>query len=567
MYRKLFFAQFLLLLLIQINFSQTLPQNKNDEIPAEVKKEAVAFLRESSAEVANMRTLENRISLSAEMANLMWFSDEKEARAMFQIVINDFRQLLSGYDAQLNSLGISPETANVYSSDTTERSQITRKFFKAVSVRQQIAVALAEHDPQLAFEFYTDTADAITNPTFRRQIEDNDAYFETRLLNEIAAKDVETALKYGRKTLAKGFNYELLSLLKKIYNKDAEKGASFAEEIISKIKSDVSKPDDFYYLTRVLSMGIESLDSTKGKSGKPPMFSEKSLRDLAELIAQEILKREDAENSELAGYLGDIERILPARAAQIRQKFDIKIKRVNSGNSAITASTIPPPAVIKAVPDVQKQSNEDVRNLDIKKLPEDERKKVIEQARKIIALTPSREQKLTALTGLAAQVAKIGDKELALDLMNEGRNLVNLQPKNYREYMEIWLLTGGYAQVDADKAFPILEDTIFRLNETIAAFVKVGEFIDTGGDMVDDGEIQIGSFGGEISRDLLRSLGATDTTIRSLALADFTRAKALTEKFDRQEVRILAKLLILRAVLADPKTPDKTASPENEDLN
>ena len=72
--------------------------------------------------------------------------------------------------------------------------------------------------------------------------------------------------------------------------------------------------------------------------------------------------------------------------------------------------------------------------------------------------------------------------------------------------------------------------------------------MDITGDMIDDGEIQCGSFAGEISRDLLRSLGATDTTIRTLALADFTQTKALTEKFDRQEVRILVKLLVLRAL-------------------
>ncbi len=572
MYRKLFLAQVLLLSLVQFIFSQTVGNDKRNEIPAEVKKEAIVFLRESSAEVANLRTMENRVSLSAEMANLMWFNDEKEARAMFQIVINDFRQLLSGYDAQLNSLGVSPEVADVYSMDTTVKSQITRKFFKAISVRQQIAAALAEHDPQLAFEFFTDTAAAVTNPAFRKQIEGSDVYFETRLLNKIAEKNVDTALKYGRKTLSKGFNYELLTLLKKIYEKDAEKGASFAEDIVSKLKSDGSKPDGFYYLSRVLSMGVENLDAIKGKTDKHPMFSEQSLRDIAELTAQEILKREDAEGSELGSYLADIERILPARAAQIRQKFAIKTKKANVNSSGISTkindissdvrlSSTQQSVQLKSEQETQKQLTENIQNLGAKKLSEEDRKKVVEQSRKIIAETPSREQKLLALTGLATQIAKIGDKELAAELMNDVRSLVNLQPKNYRDYMEIWMLTSGYAEVDAAKAFPILEDTIYRLNDTISAFVKVGEFMDVSGEMVDDGEIQIGSFGGEISRNLLSGLGAADMTVRNLAVADFTRTKALTEKFDRQEVRILAKMLVLRAVLAD-----KTEVQEKEDF-
>ncbi len=110
------------------------------------------------------------------------------------------------------------------------------------------------------------------------------------------------------------------------------------------------------------------------------------------------------------------------------------------------------------------------------------------------------------------------------------------------------MLAGSYAQVDAEKSFPILEDAVFRLNETIGAFVKVGEFIDVSGEMIADGEVQVGGFGGGLTRDLTRALGESEATIVNLAKQDFARTKALTEKFDRTEVRILAKMLVLRAV-------------------
>ncbi len=360
--------------------------------------------------------------------------------------------------------------------------------------------------------------------------------------------------------MAKGFNYELIGLLKKVYEKDEEKGASFAEDVVSKLKSDSSKPDGFYYLTRILNTGIENLDAIKAKLNKRPMFSEQSLRDIAELLAQEILKREDAEGSEISNYLNDIERFLPARAAQIRQKFDVKKKKINvNPNGVRLPSPEPPPPPMTRPPAVSVKLGEDkkkkladgLQNLNTKKLSEEERKKVVEESRKIIAETVDRDQKLLALSTLALRIAKLGDKELAAEVMKDAQSLVNIQPKNYREYMEIWMLVSGYAQVDAEKAFPILETTVFRLNDTIAAFVKVGEFIDVSGDMIDDGEIQVGSFGGEMTRGMLGSLGASDSTVRNLAVADFTRTKSLTNKFERQEVRILAKMLILRAVLAE----------------
>ena len=551
----------MLLLSVQIIFSQTVEKNKKDEISPELKKEATAFLRETAADVNSLRTLENRISFSSEMAGLMWFSDEKEARAMFQTVINDFRQLLTGYEAQIIPSGAVAENTSEYSLLSGSRNQAERKFTTALGVRQQIAAAIAEHDPELAFEFFSDTGAAITNPVYRQRIQNSDVYYETRLLNQIAEKNVETALKYGRKTLAKGFNYELVNLLKKIYAKDAEKGAAFGEEVISKLKSEADSPQGLYYLTRVLDVGSENLNSIKGKPDKRPMFSEQSLRDIAELAAQQILKNDDSENYDMRSYISTIEIFLPARAAQIRQKFDIK-QKTKSGGIAIVAQTAPPPTAgiatrisADSAQENQTQIAENIKNLGSPKLSEEDRKKVIEQSRKIIAETSNREQKMALLTALAIQVAKAGDKETAVQLMGEVQSFVNLQPKNYRDFMEIWMLSGSYAQVDPQKAFPLLEDSILRLNDTISAFIKVGEFIDPSGEIIDDGEVQVGNFGGEMTRGMLGALGASNSTIRSLAIADFARTKDLTNKFDRTEVRILAKMLVLRGIFSDASKP------------
>lgn len=544
MNKKINLSLVLLFLSVQIIFSQTVGKDKKDEISAELKKDAVSFLRETTTEINGLRTLENRISFSAEMAGLMWFHDEKEARTMFQTVINDFRGLFARYDAQLGTAEITPDEGSFLLPDTDDKAQLVRKFTKAISVRQQIAKTIAEHDPQLALEFFTESGQAISNPTFRQQIERQDIYFETRLLNEIAAKDVDTALKYGRKILSKGFNGELISLLRKIYAKDAEKGASFGEDILQKIKSEDSAPDKFYYLNSLLGLGISNLEEVKSKPDKKPLFKEQMLRDLAELMAQAILKREDAEGSDLNRYITQIEKFAPARAAQIRQKF--RVKKPNK--ETVKIDSVNPPAD-KSDREEQKKLIEDVQNLNTKQLSKEEREKVIGQARKTIAEIKEPTQRMFALSALAAQVASAGDKEFAVQLMDEARAFVNPSPKNYQDFLQTWLLAGGYAQVEAEKAFPLLEDAIFRLNDTISAFVKVGEFIDIQGDIIEDGEVQVGSFGGSITRDLTRNLGQADTTIRSLAIADFVRTKGLTNKFDRQEVRILAKMLVLRAVL------------------
>ncbi|MEJ7699644.1 MAG: hypothetical protein WKF71_08390 [Pyrinomonadaceae bacterium] len=543
---KIFFLLLLPFLVVQNNFSQVVETKKKDKISAEFRKDALSFLRETTTDVNNMRTLENRISFSAELANLMWFNDEKEARAMFKSVITDFRQLLTQFDA--------PETAT----ETEEEASLlvggrggdfNRKFFKATAVRQQISTNLAEHDPQLAFDFLAETAQAISNPKLRLQLEQN-SYFEMQLLNRIAEKNVDVALKHGRKALEKGFNAQMGELLKKIYAKDAEKGASFGEDILKKIKSVDATPDNFYHLSMLLSLGNENLEQIKKEPGKRPMFSEQSMRELADLLGQALLKRENLDHSEITQYLPQVEKFAPARAAQMRQKMNSK--NTKNGTAPFGDAPRPPmPATNTSQADKQKKLMEDVESLKTKTLSKEERQKVVEQARKIIAGVKNRDQKLFALSALAAQVALSGDKESASQIMDDARSLINPQPKNYREYTETWIVITGYAGVDTEKAFPMLENTIFRLNETISAAIKVAEFIDTSNDIIEDGEVQVGSFGGEITRGLLRSLGTIDMTIQNLAKADFVRAKALTNKFERQEIRILAKMIVLRGILGE----------------
>ncbi len=550
----------LFLLSAQICFSQTVKVEKKDEISPELRREAIVFLRETAAEVGNLRTLENRISFASEMASLMWLGDEKEAREMYQGVINDFRQLLARYDSEANAAG---ETAGeeTYAPSFffgANGNNAARKLQKALSVRQQIATNLAENDAPLALEFLTSSAQAVGNPKIRKQIEGGDAYFETHLLAQIAARDVDTALKYGRLTLAKNFNYEHVNVLKKIYEKDAEKGAAFGEDIVRKLKSGDEK-SDYHQLGSLLNLGAENLEKLKANPGKKPMFGEQSMREISDLLVKEILNG-DAEDSDGMAYVSQIEKFSPAGALRIRQKFS-RVKQIetkSSFRSAMSAGLPPPPPVpnavnIESAPDSQKQLAENMRNLGAKQLSKEDREKAIGQARKIIAALKDPTQKLFALSALATQISALGDKETAGQIMDEARNLVNLQPKNYMDFMQNWMLASAYAQIDAPKAFPILEDAVLRLNDTIGALLKIGEFVDAGGEMIEDGEAQVGGFSGAMTRELTRGIGASDATVRSLAKADFARTKDLAARFERPEARILAKMIVLRALFDEKK--------------
>lgn len=556
MSRKLFLFCLLLSVSAQLALAQIVRTDAKNE---ELKKEAAAFLKETADDVDNLRTLENRVSFSSEIAALMWFEDEREAQLMFQKVIVDFRQLMMQIDAQYAALDTKTREELDAEPAEASKSQLFKKLRKVVSVRQQITLSIAEHDPQMAYDFFESTAQSVTNAALRAQIIENDQYFESKLISVIARTNPDKALEGGRKRLAKGVNFELIELLKKIYDKDADKGITFGEEMVAKIKTESSKAISLYILSGMLRAGEENLSNIKNKPGKKPLLNDQSMREMAELLAQELLKRENDEMevilSDLSSYLRLIEKYSPARAALLRQKFKLaKPKSTDAQDSTeIVESTV---SETSAANSKNAQNPMDfytgAQNIG-KQLSKEERDKLVGESRAALAGIKDREQKMLALSYLSGQLALAGDKEAAAGIMNEAREMVNLQPKNYKDYFGVWVLASGYALSDPDKAFPLLEDAISRLNETIAGFVKVAEFIDVEGEIIDGDELQVGVFGG-MARDMLGALGGnTLPMLRNLASSDFARTRAMTNKFDRPELRILSKMLVLRAVLGEQK--------------
>lgn len=571
MLKKLFVNLFLIISLTTAVLPQTSDADKKEK-EEKLKEDTVLFLRETASDISNLRTVENRIGFSSEIAALMWFYDEKEARAMFNNVTTDFRQMLQQLDAQLNATKFDEESSEMYSvpflRGSDQKAQLYRKFSKVMSVRQQITTALAEHDALLAYSFFNDTGSAITNPKFKQQNYEMSTYFEMQILQKIAEQNAAKGLEFGRKSLAKGVKPNHIDLLEKIYDKDAESGAAFGEEIISKLKSDngAESWEKRYLYSRILSLGLKNKKAIKDKPTQKPVFSEQSLRDVSELAAQYVLNMEGGTNGVAdTDLINSIEQFAPSRAAQIRQKTKVYSSNSNvsysNSNSAISMTIEDKKR--KARP--EEETFETLKNLETKKLSDEERAKAIAEAGKMIEKIEDPNAKMMALSGLAVQIRKSGDKDLALEIMKQAESFVNQTPKSYVDYVQMWMLAGSYAQIEPDKSFPILESAVLNLNDTISAFIKVAEFIDTNGEIMEDGEVQVSGFGGGgITRELTGVMVMSGPTLKNLAEADFNRTRNLTNKFDRTEVRILAKMLVLRAMLGEKtKTEADSGMVEN----
>ncbi len=322
MSHKLLFLAATFLLFVSAS-AQTTPLPSPTADDEKLEKKAVEFLRETSAEVGRMRTMENRISFNAELASLMWFHDEQEAKQMYGGVVSDFKQFMWQLDAQMNT-PVDPDeeaaTGGIFGG--YGKSKAERKFRIALEVRKQIAMSLAEHAPDLAYNFYFDSLNLISNEVLRKETEQSDKYFEQQLLQQIAESDAKKAVEYGKESIKGGLRPGHIDLLKKIYAKDTDKGIEFGAAILSRLKSGDAAAENLYFYSSLLTYGASNLEASKKPGGKKPIYVLSDLRDIAELYAKFIL---DANGSidadQILSRVEQIEKYAPGRGSQIRAKY------------------------------------------------------------------------------------------------------------------------------------------------------------------------------------------------------------------------------------------------------
>ncbi len=576
---KLLKLAFTLLLFTAIAFPQN-PEEEKKKKAEEIRAKAVEMLRETTFAVANLRTAENRISFMAELASLMWLHDRDQARAMYGSVVTDFKNLVAQVDTQMNmaqatadadlrDIGPGPGMFN----EPTDSLRAATKFRSAMAVRQAIAMSLAEHEPELALSFYYDSISGITNARLLLMTS-NDGYFEVQLLSAVARKDAARAIQLARNSLRGQLNYLHIGLLREVYEKDQDKGVELGGIFLSKLKNDGPEKLEIYVAAGLIGTAEDISSERDDRATRKPIYTQQELRELADLIGRAMLEGDKGMEYGI-GYISAVDKYAPSRAAQVRAKFKmgpagrseggrygVATNAMNSAANAIAiaanaAANTPSPEweaaerEREAREEAERKLMEDIGGLGKKELPKEERDRIVARSREIIMKTPGRDKKIMALSALAASVKQAGDAQLAGEIMREAESFIRPDPRNYQDFIATWSVISGYAAAEPNRAFMMLDDTIYRANEVIAAFVRVGEFIDVTEQMIVDGEIQLGSFGGGMIRGLSSELNVAEATIGLLVDADLERTKAAADKFDRPETRVLARMMILRNILTD----------------
>lgn len=585
----------LILLLSLPAFAQTpTPSPQTDEqrkTQKELEQRALTLLEDVVKDSESFKNAENRIRLKAMAANVLWPHDEARARTLFKEAMTSLADLLNNQE---------PEEEAPFNN--------RRMFEGANALRRDLMRMLGERDARLAREFLRATRPRSSQPNNARNALP-DQQVEINLAMQIAGNDPKQALEIAEENLPRGLSYDFPQLVSTLREKDPEAAAKLASEIMSKLRTE--KLDSSHVARQVaISLLREATeapdDEDKNAKAVTPLLDQQALRELTDMLLTEALRPSSTSTDALTALqemLPAVEKYAtPSRVAQLRRTMapQTPVKEIADGDEGegegvgddvsygnmskystlfekgtvdelLEAAAKAPEGMRemlyqRAATKVMEEGdaerarqliNEHIKDPDVRKnmisqLDELAALKAaqqgkIEQTRKMLAALRTNEERVLALSQLATAAALRGDKKIALQLLDEARGMIGNRAKNFMQMGAQLSVARAYASLDASRGLAILEPVVDQLNELLAAAVVLGPFITE--EIIKDDEITMEPLA-EMSNSFVAAYG---NDVKALARADYERTKALADRFLRDEVRVIARLLIAQSILAPPQ--------------
>jgi hypothetical protein len=543
----------------------------------ELEKKTLALINEIASGAWGLKLPENRIFIMASAADLLWTFDEKRARNLYWEALNS-----------INSITVAaPKPGETVSK--SDREKIAQSYFMIARLRQRILRQIARRDSQFALEMLR--ASRQTPP---RQLGLDNAFLpderslEQDIAGEIAAHDPEQALQLARQSLTKGLKFELLNLLQQLQQRDSEKATMFAGDIITKLQTTNIAADRYASVIAVYLLDASrKTESTNEQAVRSRLsLTEEQRRQLAEIVTDAALT--PSSNSyllyRLAEVMPDIEQFFPERRATLERKiaaFNDTLPREqrnqNTYNDLIRRGMYEEMIRVAASADGQTRemlyqqaaliaisrgqadsfreflgkevSDRDNRQkvldyLDGEEITTAVGRKQLDQLRKLLPKIERKEERARAMAALAILLKEKGEDTEAASLLDDAAGLIKTNLKDERQTNALLALLCAYALVDPPKAFALAERVVDRANTQISLLLLVDRVVKSGA--VKKSEIILDQ-AGIMPLDSLVSIYGKG--VAALAKVDFNRTKALADRFDRNELRLLAHLLIVKGVL------------------
>ena len=567
---------FCLLLFVFSAFAQ------NSDDAAKIKQQRQSALTEQIlSDIPNLKLGENRAVAYVRVGNLVWQTDKKRARSLFQNAVGELinAQILAEADKK-----------HIY----YENDMLTGQ-----NARPQILNIIANRDAELALEYLYKTRPAKILKAFSilsKQISktgnsENFSYLvqdetnlEQNFIRLAADQNPERAVKLLKELLKKGMSNDTLNLLRKLHEKDAESADEFASEIVGKLLAvnfDVKNESNNQHINVATAFLADFIGVKRNPPEKFLKLDDSQMKSLADKLISFYLQQGDRYGYPSEGIFPIAKTFAPESVEKLKQKLGFNPQRNSDSdyypkigellNGEATAEQLLDEAkkfpkdlrqsiYLSAVNKFARQEewsrakevltdafSDDFLETAIHNLDLQHSNRLIGQgkfaeAERMIDEFPEN-MRLGALVNFANTIYQqdAANKSYSMAILGKARALIAENPEDSTEMEELMQIISAYLVIESVEAFRLFKSLIPQINELSEAIavingfergsnVKNGEFILTSGNPV-------GSY-------------LTDSSILAkLAESDFDRLTILIDGFSRHESRIALKLQLAEGIL------------------
>ena len=551
---------------------QELKVSKDREL---ARTKAIEMLKDLEGIITQIRTPETRINARIQASELLLEDDEKRARKFLADAIADLKEMVASLDI--------------------EDPDYTQQYATIWQLRFQVVQQLIQTDPEAALSLIYATVPPQALNTLEQAQQENT--LEISVANEILAKNPQRTLEIARKSLKKGFSVELMRTVQQLRNHDPKLATELANEIGDKLLAEKLLKN-----AEAAQFAINLLHSSRSANGnanidrgssRPEILSDDKYKELLQKILNEVtsysgdVRRDPVQGSAVFNLLNvlhsfgpELDQVISGASAMVLKKY----QEITRGSQLITTLPVDVSSTFeeamesaeKAPVESREQvylalANREATAGNVQRAKQVIREHVItpyqkrqaltiietheiqqainngkpEDALRLIGALRTPRERSDHLIQLANRLATGQKRATALNLLEQARALLPPSPQaESEETMRALLeIARAFSNYDSKRAFEIVEPLIDQFNEICAAARVLEGF---GAEVFKNEELtQAGNSISEVGTQLTSTLG-------TLALVNFDRAKAGTDRLRLPEVRLRAYLDIAQQVIETP---------------
>jgi hypothetical protein len=541
--------------------AQQVSSTTNKEADEALRQKAFDLLESIAGQLGMLQSPENRARLGANLAESLWEKDERRARTLLMSVQEDINAGLRNQEG-----------------DQTADAQRRMVFLQ---LRVNTVERIAKHDGELALAFFKATE---SPPEETLGTDYAERALELNLAKQVAANNPEVALGLARQSLAKGFHYEVINLLRQLNRKHPEQALTLYGEIVAKLKrTDLSRDQNAFYFAQNLA-----------GSFSPPATDDSAFRDLRQIFINTAAAngcdqktppaREDVRTylcAEIRSLTGSMARVDPARTVNDGYPYEELEEVAAEGNiDSILALVARYPRYERDIYRRAVFQAQAAGDLDrARRLANDYRgdpatrqwllllveeldkvnSRLREQLKDIQATLdtmPRVEGKIDFLMRAAMAIAA-SDQKQALKLIDQAAGLIDsMTPGKSQLEFQLGVAIVYCWQKDS-RGIAMMDSLVPRLNELVNAAARLDGYENN---HLRDGEWNMANEG---------ALGSLLTALARnapyFAWCDFDRAVSVAGQFDRPEIRLMAQVKLAQGILAGKPKPLPVSLPARSD--